>query len=320
MDALQAIKSRIDLTPSEKEYRSQMVRDIFRLKEGTNSIILAHNYQRDEIQDVADLSGDSLALARYATKVDKSVIVLCGVRFMAESAVILNPAKTVLLPVKEAGCPMADMVTANDVKKLKSENPDAAAVCYVNTSADVKAECDICCTSSNAVKVVNSLKEEKVIFVPDRNLGHWVEKHTRKKMIIWQGYCLVHHFVHPQEIIKAKEKHPQAEVIAHPECTMDVLNLADQVCSTQGMLEYAKKSVKQEFIIVTEAGILYKLQKENPAKKFYFPSVNLMCANMKVTRLAQLKNALEKMVHRITVEPDIAAKAKMALDRMLAVS
>lgn len=320
MDILKEIKNRTDLSDADKEYRCEITREIISLKEKRNAIILAHNYQRDEIQDAADLSGDSLQLARYATQVDKEVIVLCGVRFMAESAVILNPSKTVLLPVREAGCPMADMITAEDVRKLKAANPDAAVVCYVNTSADVKAESDICCTSSNAIKVVNSVKQDKVIFVPDRNLGRWVEKHTRKKMIIWQGYCLVHHFINGAEIFKAKEKHPYAKVIAHPECIEEVLDIADEVFSTQGMLEYVKKSNSKEFIIVTETGILYKMRKDNPDKKFYYPSENLVCANMKVTRLPQLLNALEKMVHKITVEPDISERAKRALDNMLTVS
>ena len=317
MDSLKNIQSRTDLSPSEKDSRIEISRNILRLKEERNAIILAHNYQRDEIQDIADLSGDSLQLAKYATQVNRDVIVLCGVRFMAESAVILNPSKTVLLPVREAGCPMADMITAEDLRKLKAANPDAAVVCYVNTSADVKAESDICCTSSNAIKIVNSVKQDKVIFVPDRNLGRWVEKHTRKKMIIWQGYCLVHHFINGAEIFKAKEKHPHAKVIAHPECIEEVLDIADEVCSTQGMLEYVRKSNSKEFIIVTETGIFYKMRKDNPDKKFYYPSENLVCANMKVTRLPQLLNALEKMVHKVTIESDISERAKRALDNML---
>ncbi len=318
MTILKNIENRADLDEKERRYRCEISREILELKKTKNATILVHNYQLDEIQDIADIRGDSLALAREAMNIDSEVIVLCGVHFMAESAAILNPDKKVLLSAKEAGCPMADMVTAQKLREAKAEHPDAAVVCYVNSSAEVKAESDICCTSSNAIQVINSVKEKKIIFVPDQNLGRWAAKHTDKEIILWEGYCFVHHFVHASEIIAAKEEHPAAKVVAHPECQMEVLDLADHVCSTQGMFTYAKESESREFIIVTEKGMLYKLHKENPGKRFYIPSENLVCANMKRTTLRRLKNALENMVHLITVEPKIAERAGMALERMLA--
>ncbi len=317
---LENIRNRTDLDEKEREYRCEISREILELKKEKNAVILVHNYQIDEIQDIADMHGDSLGLARQATKTDSDVIVLCGVHFMAESAAILNRDKKVLLPAKEAGCPMADMVTPDGLKKMKAEHPDAAVVCYVNTSAEVKAESDICCTSSNAIRVVNSLKQDKVIFIPDMNLGRWVAKHTDKEVILWQGYCFVHHFVSASDIIAAKDEHPDAKVVAHPECRMEVLDLADRICSTHGMFVYAQESDSREFVIVTEKGMLYRLHKENPGKKFYCPSDNLVCANMKRTTLRRLKQSLDNMTHLVTVEPEIAERAVMALERMLAVA
>ena len=249
------------------------------------------------------------------------VIVFCGVHFMAESASILNPGKIVLLPVVEAGCPLADMVTPEKLRAAKKHYPDAAIVCYVNTSAEVKAESDIACTSSNAVEVVKSLKEKKVIFVPDKNLGRYVQSQVKdKEIILWEGFCPTHIRVQEEDVVKTKKLHPAAEFIAHPECTPEVLALADHICSTGGMFTYVKQSNAKEFIIGTEAGMLYKLQKENPDKKFYLPTQNLVCANMKLITLGWVAHSLEKMVYEVKVAPDVREKALKTLEKMLRVT
>ena len=303
------------------KYNETLKKKIAKLKKRRNAVIITHNYQRDEVQDIADISGDSLALAQAAVRTDADVIVFCGVHFMAESASILNPGKTVLLPVVEAGCPLADMVTPQKLRAAKKHHPDAAIVCYVNTSAEVKAESDIACTSSNAVEVVRSLKEKKFIFVPDKNLGRYVQSQVKdKEIILWEGFCPTHIRVQEEDVINTKKLHHGAEFIAHPECNPEVLALADHICSTGGMFTYVKQSSAKEFIIGTEAGMLYKLQKENPDKKFYLPTQNLVCANMKLITLGWVAHSLEKMVYEVKVSPEVRERALKTLEKMLRVT
>jgi quinolinate synthase len=295
------------------------VKKIKQLKQERNAIILAHNYQRGDVQDIADFVGDSFGLSQKAASHEANVIVFCGVDFMAESAAILNPEKTVLMPELSAQCPMAAMITPELLRREKEKYPHAAVVCYVNTPASVKAESDVCCTSSNAIKVVNSLVEKEIIFVPDRNLALYVAAHTRKKIIPWNGYCPTHHLILPGDILLEKEEHAEAEVLVHPECRPDVIALADKVLSTEGMLRYAKLSASKEFIIGTEVGLLHRLGKENPDKKFIPATGFAVCPNMKMNTLQSIIRALEKNEHVIKVPENIRIKAKLALDRMLEV-
>lgn len=305
----------------DAKYKEHLIRKILDLKKEKNALIVAHNYQRDEIQEIADMTGDSYALACKVKEASQKLIVFCGVKFMAESASMLSPEKTILLPVEEAGCPLADMATVEKLKKKKEEYPEAAVVSYVNSTAAVKAESDICCTSSNAIKVVKSLKNEKIIFVPDKNLGRYVREHVpEKELILWDGYCVVHMRLTQDEVIRSKELNPEAEFIAHPECRKEVLNEADYIGSTAGMITYVKESPKKEFIVGTEMGIIYKLQRDNPEKKFYVPTDQFICANMKLTTLGWLARSLEKMVYKIEVPEDIAVKARKTLERMLEVT
>jgi quinolinate synthase len=303
------------------KYNESLKKKIEKLKKKRNAVIIAHNYQRDEVQDIADISGDSLALAQAAVRTDAAVIVFCGVHFMAESAAILNPGKMVLLPVMEAGCPLADMVTVEKLRTKRKMYPDAAVVCYVNTSAEIKAESDITCTSSNAVEIVRSLKEKRIIFVPDKNLGRYVQSQVPdKEIMLWEGFCPTHIRVQEEDIIKAKKEYPDAEVIAHPECNPEVLSLSDHICSTGGMFKYVKQSKSKKFIISTEAGMLYKLQKENPDKQFYLPTQNLVCANMKLITLGWVAHSLEKLVYEVKVADNVREKALRSLDKMLQVT
>ncbi len=327
---------------TEKPEVTALRDNIFKLKKDLNAIILAHNYQRPEVQDIADITGDSLELSRAAAKTDYDVIVFCGVHFMAESAAILSPDKTVLLPEMGAGCPMADMVTVRGPRKtrrdlytdklgitfefadeftlldMKKKHPGVPVVAYVNTSAAVKAESDICCTSSNVVKVVESLREDTVICIPDRNLSAYAAKRTKKKIISWDGFCNVHMaHLDIEDVKKAKEEHPDAVLVVHPECPPAVQDMADQITSTSGMLRFCRESNHREFIIGTEEGILHRLKKESPDKKFYVLNREMVCPNMKRTRLESVLAALEKKQHVITVPEDIRVKAKRALDRML---
>ncbi len=292
---------------------------IKQLKKERNAIILAHNYQRGDVQDIADFVGDSFGLSKSAVSSGADVIVFCGVDFMAESAAVLNPDKTVLMPELSAQCPMAAMITPESLKLEKNKYPNAAVVCYVNTPASVKAESDICCTSANAVKVVNALPEEEIIFVPDRNLALFVAAHTQKKIIPWNGYCPTHHLILPGDILLEKEEHPGALVLVHPECRPDVVALADKVLSTEGMLNYVRQSNSKEFIIGTEVGLLHRLGKENPGKTFIPATSYAVCPNMKMNTLGSIIRALEKNEHVINVPEDIRIKAKFALDRMLEV-
>lgn len=303
------------------KYKEHLVRKILELKKEKDALIVAHNYQRDEIQDIADMTGDSYALACKVKEAPQKVIAFCGVKFMAESASMLSPDKTILLPVEEAGCPLADMATVEKLKRKKEEYPEAAVVSYVNSTAAVKSESDICCTSSNAIKVVKSLKNDKIIFVPDKNLGRYVREHVpEKELILWDGYCVVHMRLTQDEVVKAKALYPEAEFIAHPECRKEVLNEADYIGSTAGMITYVKDSPKKEFIVGTELGIIYKLQRDNPEKKFYVPTDQFVCANMKLTTLGWLARSLEKMVYKVEVPKNIAIKARKTLERMLEVT
>ena len=291
--------------------------EILTLKEEHNATILAHNYQKPEVQDVADLVGDSLELSRAAASLDTEVIIFCGVDFMAETAAILSPQKRVVLPEKDAWCPMAHMITADQLCDLKRLYPEAAIVCYVNSTAEIKAESDICCTSANGLKVANSLSEKQIIFVPDRNLAAYIARHTDKKIIPWNGYCYVHDRFTAQEVLAARTEHPNAEVLVHPECRPDIIDLADFVCSTSGMGRHAKASTAREFIIGTEAGMVYRLKKENPEKQFYPLSKNAICKNMKKTDLTKVLRALQTLQPRVTVPEDIAFRARKAIERML---
>lgn len=295
------------------------IRRIKQLKKEKNAIILAHNYQRGDVQDIADFVGDSFGLSQKAVSSGADVIVFCGVDFMAESAAVLNPDKTVLMPELSAQCPMAAMITPESLKLEKEKYPDAAVVCYVNTPASVKAESDISCTSANAVKVVNALPEEEIIFVPDRNLALFVAAYTKKKIIPWNGYCPTHHLILPGDILLEKEEHPGALVLVHPECRPDVVAIADKVLSTEGMLNYVRQSNSKEFIIGTEVGLLHRLSKENPGKTFIPATRYAVCPNMKMNTLGSIIMALEKNEHEIKVPEDIRVKAKLSLDRMLEV-
>ena len=297
----------------------ELQKEIRALLKEKNALMLAHNYQRDEVQETADICGDSLALSRAAAKSDAEAIVFCGVHFMAESASILCPDKTVILPRLDAGCPMADMITAENLRKEKEKRPDVPVVAYVNTTAEVKALSDICCTSANAVKVVNSVKSDKVYMIPDRNLSMYVARTAKKKMEWWNGYCPTHERLKPEEVLKLKEKHPEAVFACHPECRPEVIDLADHVCSTSGMYKFAKETKANTIIVGTEMGILYRLKKENPGKKFILASKSLICPNMKLITLEDVLEALQKMDRIVQVPEDIRIPAKKALDRMLEV-
>ena len=295
-----------------------IIDEISQLKKERKAVILAHNYQRAEVQDIADYVGDSFGLSQKAVDADANVIVFCGVDFMAESAAILNPGKIVLNPTPEAGCPMARMISAHDVKALKVKYPGSEVVCYVNSAADVKAESDVCCTSSNAVKVVNSLEGDEIIFVPDRNLAYYTQKFTPKKIHIWNGYCPTHHLITAGDVLVAKMEHPDAEVLVHPECRPEVIDLADKVFSTDGMIKYAREA-KKDLIIGTESGLIHRLEKENTGKRFYLLSSYTVCPNMKMNSLETVRDSLKTMSTPIRVPEDIRIRAKRALDRMLEV-
>jgi len=296
----------------------QLIDKILKLKKDRSAVILAHNYQPPEIQDIADFTGDSLGLSLQASQTDADVIVFCGVKFMAETAAILSPDKTVLLPDENAGCPMADMITADQLRRLKSEHPGALVVCYVNSTADVKAESDYCCTSANAVELVESLsKDKKIIFIPDQHLGRFVADKTKRNLILWPGYCTSHVVITDDDITDAKKKYPDALVLVHPECSEPVTALADRILSTGGMLKFVKGSSAKRFIIGTEIGIIHALKKENPEAEFIAASQRAVCPNMKKITLEKLLWSLEDLKFKITVPQDIRIKAKKALDRMI---
>jgi quinolinate synthase len=288
------------------------------LKQKRKAIILAHNYQLDEVQEMADYVGDSFYLSKIATGIECEVIVFCGVKFMAETAKILAPGKVVLLPESDAGCPMADMITEEDLRKLKDAYPGAPVVCYVNSSAAVKAESDVCCTSSNAVKVVASLPDRQVIFVPDENLGTYVsEKLPAKEMVLWPGHCVTHAKIKASDVEAVRARHPQAQILVHPECDPSVVALADFAGSTSEIINYADKSAAKAFIIGTEMGVLHKLKALRPDSQFLLLHPGLVCPNMKKTRLRSVYEALLNSQHEITVDECLALRARTALDRML---
>lgn len=294
---------------------------IKKIKKEKNAVILAHNYQLPEVQDIADFVGDSLGLSMQAARTDAAIIVFCGVHFMAETAKILSPQKIVLLPDKDAGCPMADMIDADGLKALQADHPDAITVCYVNTSAEVKAHCDYSCTSANAVKIVqhvlSSYKNKQIIFIPDKYLAQYVSAQVKQDFIIWEGYCPTHAKLLPENILDAKKLHPQAKVLVHPECRPTVTALADVVASTEGMSKYVKKSPEREFIIGTEIGIIHRMKKENPDKYFYPVTEKTLCTNMKRITLEKVLWSLEDLTYEITVPPDIMEKARVSIERML---
>jgi quinolinate synthase len=288
-----------------------------KLKDEINAVILAHNYMRPEIQDVADLCGDSLGLSVAATKTKADVIVFCGVDFMAESAKVLNPGKIVLHPEQDAGCPMAEMIDVEGLKMAKSENPDAAVVAYVNSSAAVKAESDICCTSSNALKVVKSVPQREVIFIPDSNLGLYLQRFDHgKEMMLWPGYCPTHIVITPRDVAEMRRRHPQAVVVAHPENTPEVIDVADQVFSTQGMVKFCQESPAREFIIATEREMCYRLERDMPEKRFY-SFERAVCPNMKKVTIERLVRAMEALAPRVEIPEETRERAYLPLKRMI---
>ncbi len=297
--------------------KEDIITEIQKLKQEKGAIILVHNYQRPEIQDIADYLGDSLGLSKIAAESDVKTIVFCGVRFMAESAKILSPEKLILLPREDAGCELANMATREELMGFKSKYPDACVVSYVNTNADVKAESDVCCTSANAVKVVQNVPAGQIIFVPDRNLANYVQRFTDKEIIPWNGFCYVHDGMEPDVVEKIKDLHPNAKLIVHPECQREVIDLADEVASTGGMVKFARESNVDKIIIGTEEGIIYRLQKENPSKTFYTVGSARMCRNMKITTLEDVLFALREEKYRIELPDFILKKARTALDKML---
>ncbi len=295
-----------------------LLSELARLRRQRNAVILAHNYQLPEIQDVADFLGDSLGLSRQAAATDADVIVFCGVHFMAETAKLLSPGKTVLMPEPRAGCPMADMITPQGLREFRADYPGVPVVAYVNTTAAVKAEVDICCTSANAPAVVRSLPDERVIFVPDQYLADWVAKQVPEKEIIrYPGFCPTHIAIRPEDLRRLKEEHPQAAVVAHPECPPDILAMADAVRSTSGMVKFAGETEAREIIVVTEVGLVYRLEKEHPEKTFYGIGT-VICQNMKMTTLPKLVACLLEMTGEITIPEEIASRARQAVERMIA--
>ena len=300
------------------ERKSELVAEIAEFKKAQNAAFLVHNYQIPEIHDIGDFVGDSLGLAQVAAQTDADLIVLCGVRFMAETAKLLNPGEVVLLPEQDANCPMAQMVRPGDVLALKEKHPDAVVVSYVNTTAATKAVSDICCTSANAVKVVSSIPEgREIIFTPDQHLAAYVRKITGRDLIIWPGCCPTHARITAEMVLEAKGEHPRAKVVVHPECPMDVIELADAVRSTSGMLKYSAESDASDFIIGTEKGMLYPLKKHCPDKSFWPVAEEMVCPNMKLTKLESVRVALKKTQYEITIPPDIAEPARRAIDRMM---
>ncbi|MGD0718072.1 MAG: quinolinate synthase NadA [Thermoplasmata archaeon] len=295
--------------------------EVRRLKEVRNAVLLAHNYQRPEVQDIADYVGDSLYLSRIAMQIDRPVIVFAGVRFMAETAKILNPSKTVLLPDLKAGCALSDSITAEQLRTWKSQHPGAAVVAYVNTSADVKAESDYCCTSSNAIRVVNSIPaDQEILFLPDMFLGDYVRRQTGRKMHLWVGDCPVHAKMRPEDLDRARAQHPGATVIAHPECgcSTQVLPHVDRILSTDGMVQFAKETHDPEVLVATEIGILHRMRQINPTTQFLPIDAGTICPYMKEIDLGDIRDSLEQMRYVIEVPTDVAQRARRALERMVA--
>ena len=302
----------------EVEDREELKKSIKKLLKKRNAILLAHNYEPPEIQDIADLCGDSLELSIKASQTNADVIVFCGVHFMAETASILCPEKTILLPAADAGCPMADMITAKGLIEKRKEMPDVWVISYVNTSAEVKAESDVCCTSANVIQVVNAVPPDKrILMTPDKNLAQYALNHTGRNISYWEGYCPIHNNLRVDQVLKVKNAHPGAPFLAHPECPPEILALADEIKSTSGILAYAAQSNKKEFIIGTEVGILHPLKKANPGKTFIPADPGMFCPDMKKTGLAQIQFALESMGPEVRVPEEIRVRAKAAVERML---
>jgi quinolinate synthase len=298
---------------------AELIEKISALKERRNAVILAHNYQLGEVQDIADFVGDSLELSQRAAETGAGVIVFCGVQFMAETASILCPEKVVLLPDMNAGCLLADTITAERLRAKKKEHPQAVVVCYVNSPAEVKAESDICCTSANAIRIVESLDAREILFVPDQYLGHYVSARTGKKMILWPGFCPTHARISPERIKELKREYPQAKVVVHPECRPEVIALADEVLSTGGMCRYARRDEVREMVVGTELGIIHRLKKENPGKRFIPASEQAICPHMKLITLEKVLWSLEEMKPEVKVPEEIRLRAKAAVDKMLEV-
>lgn len=297
--------------------KAELIREISALKSERRAVILAHNYQAGEVQDIADFTGDSLELSRLAAVTEAQVIVFCGVHFMAETAKILSPQKTVLLPESSAGCPMADMITAPALEEMKAPHPGIPVVCYVNSSAAVKAVSDVCCTSANADKIVTSLDADEVIFVPDKHLGAWVAGITHKKLHLWPGFCPTHNRIKAKDILDKKQRYPKAPVAVHPECPPEVTALADAVLSTSGLIRYGTRPEVKQLIVGTETGVIHRLRQENPGKEFIPATDKAVCPNMKLTTLESILWALRTMTPEISVPEEIRTKALAAVNRML---
>lgn len=294
------------------------IRDkILKLKKEKGAIVLAHYYQIPEIQEIADYVGDSYYLSKIAKDCEENIIVFCGVKFMAESAKILSPEKTVILPVMEAGCVMADMATEEGLAKLKEEHPNAKVVCYINSSTEVKALSDVCCTSSNAENIINNLEEKEIIFLPDRNLGSYIQEKTPdKKFILWNGFCIVHEAIQKEEILRLKREHEGILTVAHPECSKEIRDISDFIGSTSEIINFVNNSSNKKFIIITEEGVLYQLRKNGEEKEFYIPYGKMVCRNMKMTTLKDLYESLLKMENKIEIDEDLRLKAYNSLKNM----
>ncbi len=290
---------------------------ILKLKKEKNAIILAHNYQKPDIMEIADFIGDSLDLSRKAAEAKEKLIVFCGVRFMAETAKILAPEKMVLLPAQDAGCPMASMINARQVLELKAQYPNAKTVCYVNSTAEVKAVVDVCCTSANALSIVKNIEAEEIIFVPDENLGAYCQRFTQKRIILWKGHCYVHNNIKKSQMEEAIAKYPKAVILVHPECKAEVIDMAHEVLSTNNMLKFVKKSKEKDFIVGTEVGLIYRMAKENPGKNFFPINDDIFCYNMKKTNLMDVYYSLEKEKTKIELSSEIISAAKKSLEVML---
>jgi len=298
--------------------REKIKSEIERWKQKRNAVILGHNYQIASVQEISDFTGDSLGLSKLAAETDADVIVFCGVHFMAETAAMLSPEKTVLIPEPNAGCPMADMINAEQLRELKKQYPDAEVVCYVNSSAEVKAESDRCCTSANVVEVIESIpKDKSIIFVPDKFLGAWAARQTGRDMILWEGYCPTHACITPADVEGARKEHPDALIMVHPECLTEVSQMADVVDSTSGMCRAAKETDKKEIVVGTEKGLIHRLEAENPGKTFYHISRTAICPNMKLNSLEKVLWALQEMQYEVSVPKDIAKQALGALNAMI---
>lgn len=308
------------MTDKARSGFKELQKEVLELKRELNAIIVAHNYQRPEVQDIADFTGDSLELARECVGTRAEVIVFCGVLFMAETAAILNPDTTVLLSHRDAGCPLADMIDVDSLREWKERYPEAAVVAYVNTTAAIKAESDICCTSANGAEVVNAIPDEEILFIPDRNLGYYVSRKTDKKIVLYPGFCAIHDNLIVEEVKAARQRYSEAKVLVHPECRPEVIELADVALSTSQMLRYAKGSNAKDFLIGTEEGMLYPLGKQNPDKEFHLISDSLVCPDMKMTTLETVIETMRARKNIVTVPEEIRVRAKKAIDKMLAIS